>query len=141
MPKKILLPIDMNAPASWVKPLAEAQKLLQGGGELHVVSVMPDFGMSLVGSFFESGFEKTALHHFGDMMRSWIKQNIPGAVDVHAHVLHGKIYDEILKAADKLDVDLIIMAAHRPEAKDYLLGSNATQVVRHAKQSVYVTRD
>lgn len=138
---KILLPIDLSSPASWVKPMAEAQKMLQGGGELHVVSVLPDFGMSMVGTFFKAGFEQTALHQFGEALRKWVKQNVPGSIEVHPHVLHGNVYDEILRAADKLDVDVIIMAAHRPEARDYLLGPNVARVVRHAKQSVYVVRD
>ena len=141
MSRKILMPIDLNAPSSWVKPLAEAQLMLARGGELHVVSVLPDFGLSMVGAFFQAGFEQTALHQFGEALRSWVKQNVPGAIDVHPHILHGNIYDEILKAADKLEVDLIIMAAHRPEARDYLLGPNAARVVRHAKQSVYVVRE
>ncbi len=141
MAKKILLPIDLNSPVSWIKPLAEAQKMLVGGGELHVVSVLPDFGMSLVGSFFKAGFEQTALHSFGEALQKWVRENVPNAVEVHPHVLHGNIYDEILRAADKLDVDVIVMGAHRPEAKDYLLGPNAARVVRHAKQSVYVVRD
>jgi nucleotide-binding universal stress UspA family protein len=141
MAKKILLPIDLNSPVSWIKPLGEAQKMLLEGGELHVVSVLPDFGMSMVGAFFQTGFEQTALHSFGEALRAWVRQHVPNAVEVHPHVLHGVIYDEILRAADKLEVDVIIMAAHRPEAKDYLLGSNAARVVRHAKQSVYVVRD
>ena len=141
MAKKILLPIDLNSPVSWIKPLAEAQNMLAAGGELHVVSVLPDFGMSMVGTFFKAGFEQTALHHFSEALKSWVRQNVPGAVEVHPHVLHGNIYDEILRAADKLDVDVIILAAHRPEARDYLLGPNAARIVRHAKQSVYVVRD
>ncbi len=115
--------------------------MLAKGGELHVVSVLPDFGLSMVGTFFQAGFEQTALHQFGESLRNWVKQNVPGVIDVHPHILHGNIYDEILKAADKLDVDVIIMAAHRPEARDYLLGPNAARVVRHAKQSVYVVRE
>ncbi len=141
MTRKILMPIDLNAPSSWIKPLAEVQLMLSRGGELHVVSVLPDFGLSMVGAFFKAGFEQTALHQFGESMRAWVKQNVPGAIDVHPHILHGNIYDEILKAADKLEVDLIIMAAHRPEARDYLLGPNAARVVRHAKQSVYIVRE
>ncbi|MGP9790646.1 universal stress protein [Roseinatronobacter sp. NSM] len=141
MAMKILLPIDMSQPASWVKPMGEAQKMLRDGGELHIVSVLPDFGLSMVGAFFQKGFEQAALLQFTEAMRKWVRANVPGSIDVHPHVLHGNIYDEILRAADKLDVDVIIMAAHRPEARDYLLGPNAARVVRHAKQSVYVVRD
>lgn len=140
MAKKILLPIDLNSPTSWIKPLAQAQEMLIKGGELHVASVLPDFGLSMVGTFFKTGFEQTVLHQFGDALRNWVKQNVPGAVEVHAHILHGTIYDEILRTADTLDVDLIILAPHRPEATDYGLGPNAAHVVRHAKQSVYIVR-
>jgi len=141
MALNILLPIDLSSPASWVKPMAEAQKMLLGGGTLHVVSVLPDFGMSMIGTFFKTGFEQSALHQFGEALRRWVSQNVPGSVDVQPHVLHGVIYDEILRAADDMKIDVIIMAAHRPEASDYLLGSNVARVVRHAKQSVYVVRD
>jgi nucleotide-binding universal stress UspA family protein len=35
---------------------------------------------------------------------------------------------------------MIVMASHRPEMSDYLLGANAARVVRHAKISVLVVR-
>jgi nucleotide-binding universal stress UspA family protein len=69
-----------------------------------------------------------------------VADNVPEGVAVHPHVLHGTIYDEILRAAGKLEVDLIVIGAHRPEFSDYLLGPNAARVVRHARQSVYVVR-
>ncbi|MEP3300223.1 MAG: universal stress protein, partial [Pseudoruegeria sp.] len=36
--------------------------------------------------------------------------------------------------------DLIVIGAHRPDFKDYLLGPNAARVVRHSECSVYVVR-
>ncbi len=54
---------------------------------------------------------------------------------------HGTIYQEILSAARKIEVDLIVMASHRPALEDYLLGPNAARVVRHADCSVLVVRD
>jgi nucleotide-binding universal stress UspA family protein len=36
---------------------------------------------------------------------------------------------------------MIVMASHRPELKDYLLGPNAARVVRHAECSVLVVRN
>ena len=53
----------------------------------------------------------------------------------------GTIYSEILKVAEDCSADLIIMASHRPELKDYMLGPNASRVVRHANCSVLVVRD
>lgn len=141
MAKKILLPVDLNDPAAAALPLAEALHLLEPEGTLHVISVLPDFGMSQVSGFFREGHEKTMLKAFGDQLSDWVVQNVPKGITVHPHVLHGTIYDQILRAADKLAVDVIVMGAQRPELADYLLGPNAARVVRHAKQSVYVVRN
>lgn len=139
--KTVLLPIDLSAQHSWSKALPAALRLRDtDGGVLHVLTVVPDFGMSVVGSFFESGFEEKALHKVGEAMTAWVDEHVPDAVEVHPHVMHGRVYDQIITAADRLDVDAIVMASHTPELSDYLLGPNAARVVRHARQSVFVVR-
>ena len=142
MPKTVLMPVDLNDEKSWRLALAEALAMLRArGGVLHVVSVLPDFGMAMVGNFFRQDFEQEALKTFGQALADWVIEHVPEDIEVHPHVLHGSIYDEILRAADKLKADVIVIGSHRPELKDYLLGPNAARVVRHAKQSVYVVRD
>jgi nucleotide-binding universal stress UspA family protein len=142
MPRTILLPVDLSDEKSWRRPLAEALALLKAeGGALHVATVLPDFGMASVGQFFEKGYEKKALDHFAKELTAWVAANVPEGVNIHPHVLHGSIYDEILRAADRIGADLIVIGAHRPALRDYLLGPNAARVVRHAKQSVYVVRE
>jgi nucleotide-binding universal stress UspA family protein len=140
MSRTILLPIDLSDKGNWKKPLAEVLSMLGPDGVLHVVSVLPDYGMSQVGAYFRKDYEKEALAAFGKALADWTSANIPDGVEVHPHVLHGTIYDEILRAAEKLAVDVIVMGAHRPALKDYLLGPNAARVVRHAPCSVYVVR-
>jgi nucleotide-binding universal stress UspA family protein len=140
MAKTVLLTIDLNNLAGNKPTLDAAMELLRDGGTLHVVSVMPDFGFAQVSGYFRKGFEKDALASFGAALSDWVKANVPDTIDAHPHVLHGTIYDEILRAADKLAVDVIVIGSHRPELKDYLLGPNAARVVRHANQSVYVVR-
>jgi nucleotide-binding universal stress UspA family protein len=139
--RDILLPVDLGARESWEKPLAEALALIGPEGRLHVVSVLPDFGMAQVGAFFRKDFERDALKAFGKALAEWTDTHVPAGVDVHPHVLHGTIYDEILRAANRLKVDVIVIGAHRPALRDYLLGPNAARVVRHAACSVYVVRD
>ncbi|MEJ6394974.1 universal stress protein [Gymnodinialimonas sp. 2305UL16-5] len=140
--KTILLPIDLSAPASWTKALPVAMDLVKAsGGSLHVLTVVPDFGLSVVGSFFDEGFEEKALHKVGEDLTDWVNEQVPASIDVHPHVTHGRVYEMILEAADKLDANAIIMASHTPELSDYLLGPNAARVVRHAKQSVFVVRE
>ena len=46
----------------------------------------------------------------------------------------------LIAAARENGADLIVMASHRPELKDYLLGPNSARVVRHAECSVLVVR-
>lgn len=136
----ILLPVDLSAEASWSKALPAALRLGGPGVILHVVAVVPDFGMSVVGGYFDKGFEKKALHEVGETLSAWIGANVPEGVEAHPHVLHGRIYDEIIAAAEKLDVDAIVLASHTPELSDYLLGPNAARVVRHSSRSVFVVR-
>jgi nucleotide-binding universal stress UspA family protein len=59
-------------------------------------------------------------------------------MDVDVRVGHS--YDTILKVAKERNVDLIIIASHRPGFQDYFLGSTAAKVVRHANCSVLVVR-
>ncbi|MEL6979502.1 MAG: universal stress protein [Pseudomonadota bacterium] len=140
--KTILLPIDLSTSSSWKVALPAALRLCQpeDGGVLHVITVVPDFGMSVVGTYFEADFEEKALHKVGQDLSEWVNKHVSGVAKVHPHVVYGRVYDQILSAADRLNVDAIVMSSHRPELTDYLLGPNASRVVRHAKQSVFVVR-
>ena len=139
--KTVLLAVDLSAESTWANSLPIAVSMAEANNApLHVVSVMPDFGMSIVGTFFEAGFEDRALHDLGERLREWVAENITADIEVHPHVLLGRVYEQILEAANAVSADVIVMASHRPELTDYLLGPNAARVVRHATQSVFVVR-
>ena len=53
----------------------------------------------------------------------------------------GGIYHELLQEASEWDADLVVVGSHRPVMSDYLLGSNAKTIVRHAQCSVLVVRE
>ncbi len=141
MANTILLPVDLNNLEAASRPLAEALRLLDEGGTLHVLTVVPEFGYSQISGFFRDGYEQDLLRAAGQKLQEWVQTSVPDGIDLHPHVVHGSVYDMILRAADRLSVDSIVMGAHRPELSDYLLGPNAARVVRHAKQSVYVVRN
>jgi hypothetical protein len=44
---------------------------------LHVVTVVPDFGMSVVGTYFEKGSRKSALHEVGEELAAWVVSMCP----------------------------------------------------------------
>jgi len=142
MYRKILLPIDLNDLATAKKGIATAAALARTfEAELHVLSVVPTVGMSIVGGFFPEGFDEKALAKVKLALGALMDAELPADIEAVGHVAHGSIYEEILHAARSLSCDLIVIGAHRPELKDYLLGPNAARVVRHAPQSVMVVRD
>lgn len=142
MYRTILLPIDLGEEASWAKALPTAVASAKAyGAELWIMTVVPDFGMSIVAQQFPSDFEEKALQDAQESLTQFVDQNVPDDTSAHRLVGHGSIYGEILAAADRIKADLIIMGSHRPALQDYLLGPNAARVVRHAKQSVMVVRD
>ncbi|WP_169568037.1 universal stress protein [Sneathiella limimaris] len=140
--KHILLAIDLEHPESWVKMVPEAVNYAKNAeATLHVMTVTPDFGMSLVGSFFPKDHEAKMMQEVNDKLHQFVKDNIPSDIKVQHIVGHGNAYEEILRMQKKLKCDLIIIGAHRPKMQDYLLGPNAARVVRHANCSVLVVRE
>ncbi len=141
MYKHILLPVDLQHESSWRTALPVALDFCKtSGAALHVMMVVPGFGMSIVGQFFPEGYEKDVHAKVLEELHTFVKNNIPDDIDVQHIVGEGNIYESILGVADTVKADLIVMAAHRAELKDYLLGPNAARVVRHAKCSVMVVR-
>lgn len=139
--KTILLPVDLNSEASWTRAAPAAIQLARDNDAvLHVLSILPDFGVAIVGSYFEEGFEEKAMHDLGERLKTWVAENVPDDLEVHPHIIHGRIHAEILGAAEQVGADCIVMASHRPEATDYLIGPHAAHVVRHAPISVFVVR-
>ncbi len=137
--KTILVPVDLSVDGE-AESLLQVTKNLTASWDctLHILSVIPDVGMPIVGSYFDENFEsesrKAATAQLAELVAA-------SGIDARQHVLSGKIYDCVIAQADKIDADLIIIGAHQPELKEYLLGSNAARVVRHSRQSVLVVRD
>lgn len=141
MYKNILLPVDLSDKDTSAKALAAALALTTPETTLHVVSVLPTLGSAQLSGYFSADHEKQALKRFGDDLCAWVADHISNDFNVKPHVLHGTVYHEVLLAAKKLQADVIVIGAHRPELKDYFLGSNAARIVRHAPSSVFVVRD
>jgi nucleotide-binding universal stress UspA family protein len=142
MYKHILLTVDLGEESSWSKALPEAVSMCQSSGaSLHALTVVPDFGMSIVSQYFPEGYEKDMAAKVLESLKAFVKEHVPDGIDVQHIVGEGTIYEVILKIAKEIKADLIVMSSHRPELKDYLLGPNAARVVRHANCSVLVIRN
>ena len=139
--KAILLPIDLGEESSWTTALPAALLHARSdGGSLHVLTVIPDFGESIVGTYFPPGFADQAMATAKTELESFCATHVPADVSSIPMVRRGTIYNEIITAAVEIGADLIVMGSHRPALRDYLIGPNAARVVRHAKCSVLVAR-
>ncbi|WP_419909208.1 universal stress protein [Hoeflea sp.] len=138
--KKVLATIDLGDTVSSERVIQAAMEVMVPEDTLHVVCVVPDYGRSMVGTFFPADHEKDMIEHATQELHAFTAEHVPKDTRVQHIIAHGSIYEEIIAAADECQVDLIVIGSHRPALKDYLLGPNASRVVRHARQSVLVVR-
>lgn len=148
--KRILVPVDLAHASSWQRALPEAFAQAQAfGAEVTVMTVVPDilagldWRYAIRGETGGSGeFDlRELVADANTRLEQIVAEHAPKGMKVGTIVRHGTIYEQILKVADEIGADQIIMAAHRPSLTDYLLGPNTARVVRHARCSVQVLRD
>ena len=140
MYKRIILAVDLAETSTAPKGLAEALELAKAwGGELRLVNVQPVVPatfMEYVPADFDSEQSKRATEALDGMIE---EIDLPaGRKSCAARA--GGIYHELLQEATDWNADLIVVGSHRPVMSDYLLGSNAKTIVRHAQCSVLVVR-
>ncbi len=136
MYKTIIVPIDLGHAAKGKAMLDIAGQLLDKGGRIILVNVIeevPTFVAAQLPTGILEQSTKNAATDLGD---------IAGAAGLHAEidVRVGRPATAINAIAEEKGAELIIVASHRPGLQDYLLGSTAASVVRHAKCSVLVAR-
>lgn len=140
--KITLVAIDLAHPEDIEEILVKAETLADiSGTKLAVITVIPDFGMSMVGAFFEPDTMAKALEKAKESLHHHVKEFLGSRAHDVLHVVEkGTVYEAILSYAEKLDATLIVMGAHRPTLENYLLGPNVARVVRHSTCSVHVIR-
>ena len=135
MYKNILVPVSFEADRNAQGAMEIAQALRASGGTitcLHVVEQLPKYATE----YLPAGHLEAAK---ADIVEG-LKSLVDGVPDATTIVTDGHASRTILTHADNNDVDLIIIASHQPGMQDYLLGSTAAKVVRHAKCAVHVLR-
>jgi nucleotide-binding universal stress UspA family protein len=142
MYKNILLAIDLNDETSCRKPLLSAVELARTfGARLHILTVVREVEAVLEAKAAPLGYDLITAE-LEDRIATLIRRADASNLKPNILVTHGaSIYAEILGVAEEAEVDLVFVGSHRPAIKDYLLGTNAAPVVRHARCSVLVARD
>ena len=137
--KDILVPVDLSQPDKGNALIEQAKEIAnQYDGKLtllHVLPEIPAYVMSQVPKAIYDGLASTAEADLQDQVK---KHGL--STNTEVRILHGHPSRQILDLAADTEVDLILIASHQPGLSDYLLGSTASNVVRHARCSVLVTR-
>ena len=137
--EKILVPVDLGHDSSWREALPTAIDQAQhAGAKLHIVTVIPEEPPQL--AWLPDDYSERMIAYAKPKLDKLVEAHVPADINVEQHVRQGSIYKEIVELAQEQGIDLIVMASHRPELKDYLLGPNAARVVRHVECSVMVVR-
>ena len=131
----ILVPISFDEDRDAAGAVEVARKLAGDGGRitlLHVMEQIPSYAISYMPQEYLQESRNAIMTELSEMA-----EKLPNATGL---IVDGHSGRTILDWAGENDVDCIVIASHRPGMQDLLLGSTASQVVRHADCAVHVVR-
>lgn len=135
MYSNILVPISFDDDRNVKAALDAARTLADKGATitlLHVIEQVPAYVIHYVP---DDLVQATRDGLQAELER--MANDLPGGC---VSLVEGHAGHTILERARGMKVDCIVIASHRPAMQDYLLGSTAHQVVRHATCAVMVVR-
>ncbi|MBG6245290.1 universal stress protein UspF [Candidatus Symbiopectobacterium sp. 'North America'] len=144
MYKTVLVPIDISENELTQRVVAHVEALAKlHDTYVHFLTVIPSYPYyTTLGVTYPPGLpdiEEMKRNTSAAFIEVIKRFNLPED-RIMPHIMTGTPKEQILKLADSLDADLIIIGSHRPSATTFLLGSNAAAVVRHTTCSVLVVR-
>ncbi len=142
MYKHILVPIDLNDEHFGDKAVEHAVWLAeQTGATLHLLTALPGIHNSMVASYFPEDAALKMKQDVQDSLKAFAKRMIPESIAYDYSVSEGKPYKVIVKSAERLGCDLIVMPSHkRSRANKLLIGSVATKVLEQSKVNVLILK-
>ena len=141
MYKRIVLAVDLADDSPNPKGLTQALELATaGGGEVRLVNVQPLLPATFM-EYVPADFDEEQESRARAALTAIIDKIQAPGVKISFKVVSGGIYHELLREATEWGADLVVVGSHRPVMSDYLIGSNAKTIVRHANCSVLVVRE
>jgi len=131
---KIVIPLALEQ-GHCPRLLEIARRLKSENGEIiavHVIDQIPGFAKTYLSSESEHKIEQS--------VRDKIEKKVGAEKDVEPVILKGQPGRTLTEYAHTIGADCIVVGAHKPELKDFFLGSTAARIVRYAKCSVHVLR-
>ena len=143
MYKNILVPVDVFEIGLADKALSHAQFLAQSSsGQIHLLHVIPSFSPVLTRGFISDArkMEDYLINTAKEKLAELIKKLSLVDSNIQIHVRSGTVRDEVIKLADELKADVVIIGSRNPTIQTHLLGSEAASIVRYAHVPVLVVR-
>ena len=135
MYQKILLPVSVNQLDIAKTALAAAKGLCDEGGEIIIINAHEPLPGPVAHYFSREDLIKRDKEIYDSLAKLAGDDS-----SLRIELIVGRAGVAIVEYAEEHDIDCIVIASHRPELKDYLLGSTASRVVRHSPCSVLVIR-
>jgi len=137
MPTKTLIPVDLSQQEAAQAALAQARKL-DANADMTLLHVIPRIPEYYATNIPEEVFQNHRDNAEKELRAFAQKQGVPDTAKIALR--GGSAGREILNYAEENKADLIVIASHDPGWGDFLLGSVAAFVVRHAHCSVLIVR-
>lgn len=138
--KTILVPVDLVEIEAAKPAIDKAVQLAQTfDGKLRLIYVRPVVPVTYM-EFMPPAFDEEQQAEAEKTLAELTSTVKMPAERISAVVRLGSVYNEVLDEAEKTGADLVVVGSHRPTMATFLLGSNASAIVRHAKCSVLVVR-
>jgi len=141
MYKKILVAIDVSREKNAAKLCQAANQLAKASGaEIHLVTVVPDYGMPLVASYFPEDAQKGLKKEMSDALHKFADEYISGKVAITLR--QGKRSRKILDEISRWEPDLVVVGCRQKASRDNhrVLGSFSSSVADRAPCAVLIVR-
>jgi len=150
MATRILATVDLTHTETLERVIAAAVAQTQAhAGELTVLSVVPDIATGIDYRYAIRGEMggsqdydlKAVVADALERLNEVVAERVPAGMEVQTIVRHGVVYEQVLAVAGEIEADHIVIGARSRGVGDFLIGTNAARVVRHAHCSVNVVRN
>jgi universal stress protein F len=135
--KSVLVPIDLSDSERGKSGIAMAKQVAGEDAKIRLVSIVEH-----VPAYVAAQIPEDVSAKLRDSAETDLKAiaTAAGLKASDAEIHSGTAANGILSTAKAMDADLIIIRSHKPGLQDYLIGSTAGRVVRHAQCAVLVLR-
>lgn len=137
----ILVPVDLQETELTERAIQVARNLAEHySATITVMTVIPDFGMPMVASFFPADAMANAKKEVEAELKRYIATRFENSGKLDYRVVDGVPHKEIVEFAKQHNIDMIVLPARTKDLGKVFMGSSSTHVAEHAPCSVLIVR-